>query len=461
MPNQPAYRSQVLDHLGLGAGMFDELGMGDVLDQATHQNPAMRDLTVGEAVKAMVLNGLGLINQALDLGPRFFQNKPTCRLISPRVAPEQFNDDALGRAWETLYTDGVSELYSLIAATAAERLGLAPRFAPLESTSFHVDGRDNRGVAPDEQVLPITRGDSRDHRPDLTPVMLELLVAPQAGLPVLMQPRRGNRSDAHEVGQVLQEHRAPLPTTDGLTYLVADSALYRDGNLQTFAATRLKWITRVPATRQAAQQALAQADPQGMAPLPEGSCDHVLPASSGGVAQRWLLISSEPRQLQAQHPLDTQLLKQSAQAVQALKTLGRTALACEADARQALATLAPGVPATDLHASPVCPTPCYGKRGRPSPGAPPDPVVYPLTGALASRLAARQALVEQHSGFSLATNAREDTLLPAQALVAGSKGQVQAERGFRFVKDPRLLASALYRKKPARIMALLLVMTGC
>ena len=58
MPDHPPYRSQVLDHLGLVAGMFDELGIGDVLDHATHQNPEMRDLTVGEAVNAMVLNGL-------------------------------------------------------------------------------------------------------------------------------------------------------------------------------------------------------------------------------------------------------------------------------------------------------------------------------------------------------------------------------------------------------------------
>ena len=85
MPDQPPYRSQVLDHLGLVAGMFDELGIGEILDQATHQNPEMRDLTVGEAVKAMVLNGLGCINQALYLVPRFFHNKPTYRLISPRV----------------------------------------------------------------------------------------------------------------------------------------------------------------------------------------------------------------------------------------------------------------------------------------------------------------------------------------------------------------------------------------
>ena len=57
MADQPTYRSQVLDHLGLVAGMFDELAIGDVIDQATQQNPEMRDLTVGEAVQAMVLNG--------------------------------------------------------------------------------------------------------------------------------------------------------------------------------------------------------------------------------------------------------------------------------------------------------------------------------------------------------------------------------------------------------------------
>src|SRR5262245_37539041 len=87
MPDQPTYRSQVLDHLGLVAEMFDELGVSDVLDQATHQNPEMRDLTVGEAVKAMVLNGLGFINHAFYLVPRFFHNQLTSRLISPRVTP--------------------------------------------------------------------------------------------------------------------------------------------------------------------------------------------------------------------------------------------------------------------------------------------------------------------------------------------------------------------------------------
>jgi transposase len=59
-------------------------------------------VTVGNAVKAMVLNGLGFVNQQLDLVPRFFQNKPTHRLIAPGIAAQYLHDDALGRALDTL-----------------------------------------------------------------------------------------------------------------------------------------------------------------------------------------------------------------------------------------------------------------------------------------------------------------------------------------------------------------------
>jgi Domain of unknown function (DUF4277) len=59
------YRSQSLEHLGLVAGMFEELGIGAVIDQATGPNPEARIVTVGNAVKAMVLNGLGFVNQRL------------------------------------------------------------------------------------------------------------------------------------------------------------------------------------------------------------------------------------------------------------------------------------------------------------------------------------------------------------------------------------------------------------
>jgi len=461
MPDQCTYHSQVIDHLGLVAGMFDELGMGEIIDQVTQQNPEMRDLTVGEAVKAMVLNGRGFINQALYLVPRFFHNKPTYQLISPRVTPQQLNDDALGRALDTLYAYGVTELYSLLAATAAERLGLAPRFVHLDTTSFHVDGRYNSDEEPEAQVVRITRGYSRDHRPDLNQVMLELMVEHQAGIPLLMQPLSGNSSDTQEFGEAVRLHVHQLQATYGLTYLVADSALYSEANLEKLAQTQMKWITRVPATLREAQAVLAQANPQAMVALQEGYRTYELTSTYGGVAQRWVLIYSEPRRAQVQRTVDKQLRRQSDQDVKALKKLCGVTFACEADARQALATFAQDVQATFLGASAVRATPRYGKRGRPGQGVQPDQIVYQIEGTLASSLAARQALIDQHSCFILATNELDATHLSPQQLLEGYKGQTHVERGFRFLKDPEFLASSLYLKKPERIMALLMVMTVC
>jgi transposase len=455
------YRSQILDHLGLVAGMFDELGIGDVVDKATQQNPEMRALTVGEAVKAMVLNGLGFANHALYLVPRFFENKPTSRLIAPRVTPAQLNDDALGRALDTLYAYGVTELYSLIAATAAKRLGLAATFAHLDTTSLHVDGRYNSDEEPDAEVIHITRGYSRDHRPDLNQVMLELIVEHQAGIPVLMQPLSGNTSDGKIFGHVVKEYMTQLQMTYGTTYLVADSALYNEDNLQKLAETTVKWITRVPATLHEAQATLAQANPQTMAPLTEGYRYHGLPSTYGGVQQRWMLIASEHRYAQAQRTVDKQLRKHSEHDVKAFKQLCRTTFACEADAHQALITFRHCLQATVLHTVTVCATPRYGKRGRPRPDTPPAHVVYMIEGALASALTTRQALIDQHRCFILATNELDEVTLPPQEVLNGYKGQAQIERGFRFLKDPQFLASSLYLKKPERIMALLMVMTVC
>jgi transposase len=252
-----------------------------------------------------------------------------------------------------------------------------------------------------------------------------------------------------------------LHTTYGATYVVADSALYSEDNLDKLAQTAIKWITRVPATLSEAQAALVQAEPQAMAALHEGARDHALTSTDGGVEPRWVLIDSEPRQAPAQRTVDTPRRKQSDKEVQTFKKLCSTTFACEADARQALSAVEPGLQATFLTTSTVRAQPRDGKRGRPGRDAQPDHVVYQIEGALASSITARQALVDQHSCVILATNELDDTQLPPQEVWQGDKGQVQSERGFRFLNDPQCFASSLYLKKPERIMALLMVMTVC
>jgi transposase len=381
--------------------------------------------------------------------------------VGPGITAAHLNDDVLGRALDTLYHYGVTPLYSLIATEAAARLGMLSRFAHLDTTSFHVDGRYNSADEPNTAVIQLTHGYSRDHRPDLNQAMLELIVEHQAGIPILMKPLSGNTNDSVEFGRVVTEHVQQLCTAHRLTYLVADSALYNAENLRKLTDSGVKWLTRVPATLHEVQAVLAHVAPDAMAPLTDGYRYHELSSTYGGIPQRWVVVYSEARRERARRTVATQLRLQSEAELKAFKQLCHTAFACTADAQQALATFQQGLQVTRLAESTIRSRRRYGTRGRPLPGTTPQQVEYLIEGALASSLSFRQALVDSKSCFILATNECDPTTLPAHEVLAGYKGQSAPERGFRFLKDPRFLASSLYLKKPERIMALLMVMTVC
>ncbi len=70
-------------------------------------------------------------------------------------------------------------------------------------------------------------------------------------------------------------------------------------------------------------------------------------------------------------------------------------------------------------------------------------------------------MMKTHGLFVLATNELDLDPLPAPQVLQGYKGQAHVEKGFRFLKHPEFLASALFLKNPQRIMALLMIMTLC
>ena len=96
----------------------------------------------------------------------------------------------------------------------------------------------------------------------------------------LMKPLSGNSSDPQAFGQVIHAYINQSQTTYGATYLVADSVLYSEANLDKLAQTAIKWITRVPATVRDAQVSLAHADPSAA-----GSSSTPRPASLRRSAQ--------------------------------------------------------------------------------------------------------------------------------------------------------------------------------
>jgi len=356
-PPPHSYRTQVFDPWGLVAGMLEALGITEGIARATQQDPARRMVTGGQAVKAMVLNGWGFLHPPHSLGPHFFHHTPLSRRVAPGMQARQRHDDTLGRARETLDAYGVTALDSLMAATAATRLGRAPGFAHLASPSVHGEGRDTRAEEPHEHGMHLPRGSSREQRPALPPVRLAVMVAHQAGLPGLMPPLRGHSREAQDGGQRLAAPVAPVPSPSGSPCLVADRALARAAHRQQLAAPRTPGSPRVPAPLRAAQAVVAPAHPQTMTPLPAGDRSRVGPSSDGGGAPRWVRIHAAPRQPQAPRTVDQPWRTQRAAEGTACQPRCRTAFACAAEARHALARFAHDVQTTFLADSTISPRP--------------------------------------------------------------------------------------------------------
>ena len=453
----PRYKSRTLAHLGLVAGMYEELGIGEVIDRVVPQDEERRFVSVGQAVKAMVLNGLGFVNQRLYLIPHFFQDKPTERLLGAGISPEHLNDDVTGRALDRLYEQDVTSVYALVSMEAVKRLGLRPQCGHLDSTSFHVDGQYNSEHEPEAGVIHITQGYSRDHRPDLNQVVVQLIADNQAGIPLWMEPLSGNSSDKTSFRATVKAHVGQLKRDYQLDYLVADRALYTAETLPTL--TELCWVTRVPETLKEARQAIEEAAPVLMESLDKLSYQH-LESAYAGIRQRWVVVYSPEAYQRAIKRVDRHCLKQSTAELKAFEVLCRREFACRVDAEQALAEFKKTQTLTTVASSGIEEIPHYPGRGRPGKGQKPT-FTYRITGTVASLPAPRLAKLQQQSCFLLATTQLDTQALLDEEWIAAYKDQQKVERGFRFLKDPLFLASSLYLKSPKRIMALMMVMTLC
>jgi transposase len=459
MNTETPYLSYNLDHLGLIAGMVDELGLSELIDTVIKQDHEQRQVSLGQCVKAMILNGLGFVNRALYLMPHFFKNKPVERLLGDGVEAEHLNDDTLGRALDAIYTYGPEMLYGQLAAQAVKRLGLSCQIGHIDSTSFHVDGIFNSDHEAPERVIHITQGYSRDHRPDLNQVTLQLISEHQAGIPLWMDALSGNSSDKNSFRQTLNSHLDQLRNGVGLSLIVADSALYTAKTLQDLGD--FPWISRVPETIGGTQELILAVSNEWMQTRPERAYT-ALCASYGGIKQRWLVVYTQSARERAEQTVNKQHLKQSQAEYKAFDALAKRSFACVADAETALSHLQKTLKVVALHDPRIVEVIGFKGKGRPRKGRAPDTVSYRVEAGVASVLETRCRKVQQKSSFILATNQLDEAQLNHEDMLKHyTPGQQKVERGFRFLKDPWFMAHTLFLKSPKRIMALMMVMTLC
>src|SRR5260221_14730600 len=127
-------RTQRIDHLGIVAGICKQIDLIGQIDQQVGDSG--RKVSVGSAIQAMVLNGLGFVNRPLYLTPEFYANKPIELLIGPGIVAEDLNDDCLGRSLDRVVKVGVPEIYFTVSNNALKVFEIVNRFSHGDTSAF-------------------------------------------------------------------------------------------------------------------------------------------------------------------------------------------------------------------------------------------------------------------------------------------------------------------------------------
>ena len=99
-----------LDHLGIVTGLIDEIGIVELINQKLGVDNREK-IATGQVIKALILNGLGMVSRPLYLFSQFFEDKAIEKLNRTGINSEYLNDDKIGRVMDDIYQLGLTNLF--------------------------------------------------------------------------------------------------------------------------------------------------------------------------------------------------------------------------------------------------------------------------------------------------------------------------------------------------------------
>jgi len=452
--------SKVMDHLGIVAGVCQELGIAKRIDEKIRKQRSDRKLSCGTSSVAMIINGLGFTNRRLYLTLQFYESKATELLLGEGIKSEDVTDSTLGQALDEIAEYGSSKLFSEVAYGMAKEQGLLGGVNHLDSTSISVQGDYKVKEGKEEDVVLVRHGYSKDKRADLKQVMLNLVVNGPTELPLWMESLSGNTSDQtsfRETIKQVNEFEKQLKASSSLW--VADAAFYTEENLKSVEGSF--WISRVPESIKEAKEYVSLEDDviDWIESDRDGHKYACFSSNYADIEQRWLLIFSEQAYSRESANFEKKLKKQEVALEKALWHMSNTLFNCNADAEKALQKLSKKHPLFNITFD-VIEKYKYEKPGRPAKDATKQ-TFYQLQPKLTRNDAAITTALNSKGRYILASNNLDNNDLPNFHILCEYKAQSKAESGFRFIKNPDFMVDSIFLKKPKRIQALMMIMTLC
>lgn len=454
-------KSEQLGHLGLISAVIRELGIIEKIDARIELSTEKGGIvSYGQRVAAMILNGLGFMNSRLYMTSHFFQDKPVAQLLGSELEAAHLNDDCLGRCLDKIAEYGVTKLYSELSFEIASEKKLLGRRLHLDSTSFVLHGRYEN--SPSEGCPHPEYGYSKAHRPDLKQVMLSLMQGGEANLPLWMEALDGNSSDKtsfHETVKRVKGFMDCLKQAPDNLCFVVDAAFYDAEKLKELDS--VKWITRVPATITESKSWLKKSNHL----LNWEEIDENYRSVSGivcdrGLEQRWVMVHSKHAERRAKEAFNRRLERNYETIFKEIWHLGNKIFSCSEDADTAVKMVIKKLKYHQINYQ-IQAVVKSNKRGRPNASTEKIIKGYRIDYSIASELEKIQIHRETLGRFLLTTNQIEDTELSDAEVLKQYKEQSQVESGFKFIKNDAFELDSFFLNTPARIGALMMIMTLC
>ena len=443
-----------IDHLGIVAGVIQDLGIIEMIDSRITPDER-EEITTGEAIAGMIINGLGFSDRPMSLTPQFFEGKALDILIREGITPDMLNRFKLGRSLDDVFSYGCDLLFSEIALGVCHQEGIDLRFSSLDTTSFSLTGEYEPDS--DEHGVLVTYGYSKDHRPDLKQVILELMVSQDGGVPFMSKSHDGNTSDNLVFKQRSEGLLKEFASCEMPRYLVADSKLYTQENAVNLA--HLPFITRIGGNLKVLDEVIEQCLSMGnWQPYDEQTGYQRVDLCHYGIEQRWLVVYSESAYQRAVKTLSKAQTREQEKIIKQLFHLQAQRFETEASARDALEKIVQKLNYHKLGDIKLTQHVKYASRGKPKCNSAIKSIEWQISGTIVSD-DAKLAAKENHEACFVVGTSISDRELSDMEVIKGYKGQGAVERGFSFLKSPVFFVSSLFVKKPSRIEGLLMVMT--
>jgi transposase len=447
-----------VNHLGLIAGICKKLNISERIDARLPNTDPRIIVSIGTAVSAMIINGLGFINNRLYMVSKFFENKPIDRFLGEGITSKNLTDDILGKALDSLSDYGTTKLFNEIVFDILQENNLFGKSSRLDSTSINVSGDYYQS----DTDLDITYGYSKDGHSDMKQFMINLATTGPGDIPFWYEIKDGNSSDKNTFRESTIEiaNKIKKQLKDSLNQIyISDSALYTSDNIK--AMKNMKWLSRVPETINEAKNVLESSSSFEWTEIDEKYMYKAETSNYSSTEQRWIVFYSKAAYIKEIETFNRKLDKLTEKLEKDVWHLSNKNFSTSKEAEKAVLDLNKKYKYHTILLEEILEIKKYEKRGRHTTDEKIKSIEYKVTVRYIPDKESIEKTKNCKGKFILATNVLDENELSNVDMLVEYKRLQGTERGFRFLKDPWFMASDVYLKKQSRIDSLMMIMTLC